>query len=136
MTICHRLTKIGATSLARFNRIQPNLVSSLPARLYTTKTTTPIKRNLRALYPPSFHPTRRNMATAQDVPARDFGSFKLLQSFPIKYAPVTVSKWRSEKTGLTVVVGSHEAPVVRLRWTSAVYSSYPDQWTLCYRFRE
>jgi hypothetical protein len=85
------------------------LVSSLPARSYTT---TPIKRNLRALDSPFIHNARRNMATAQDVPAQDFGSFKLLQSFPIKYAPVTVSKWRSEKTGLTVVVGSHEAPVV------------------------
>jgi hypothetical protein len=40
--------------------------------------------------------------------ARDYGSFKLLQSFPIKYAPVKVTKWRSEKTGLTVVVGDHQ----------------------------
>ncbi|WRT68029.1 uncharacterized protein IL334_005004 [Kwoniella shivajii] len=45
------------------------------------------------------------------IPARDYGSFKLLQSFPIKYAPITVSKWRSDKTGLTVVLGSHQAPI-------------------------
>ena len=54
----------------------------------------------------------RKMAThAPDVHPQDFGNFKLLQSFPIKYAPVEVAKWRSEKTGLTVVVGSHAAPV-------------------------
>lgn len=39
---------------------------------------------------------------------QDYGAYKLLQSFPIKYAPVGVGKWKSEKTGLTVVVGSHE----------------------------
>jgi hypothetical protein len=38
---------------------------------------------------------------------QDYGAYKLLQSFPIKYAPVGVGKWKSEKTGLTVVVGSH-----------------------------
>ena len=43
----------------------------------------------------------------------DLGAFKLLQSFDIEYAPVKVSKWRSENTGLTVVVGSHKNPIVR-----------------------
>lgn len=38
----------------------------------------------------------------------DYGHFKLLQSFDVKYAPVRVGKWRSERTGLSVVVGSHE----------------------------
>ncbi|KAK4688517.1 presequence protease, partial [Tremellales sp. Uapishka_1] len=42
----------------------------------------------------------------------DYGHFTLLSSFPIEYAPVTVSKWRSEKTGLTVVVASHDAPII------------------------
>ncbi|OCF75418.1 cytoplasmic protein [Kwoniella mangroviensis CBS 8886] len=50
-------------------------------------------------------------STHSSTSAKDYGSFKLLQSFPIEYAPVTVSKWRSEKTGLTVVLGSHQAPV-------------------------
>lgn len=52
------------------------------------------------------------MATHASVAPSDFGNFKLLQSFDIKYAPVKVSKWRSEKTGLTVVVGDHAAPIV------------------------
>jgi hypothetical protein len=38
----------------------------------------------------------------------DFGDYKLLSSFEIKYAPVSVGKWRSTKTGLSVVVGSYE----------------------------
>ncbi|KAK8858824.1 hypothetical protein IAR55_003054 [Kwoniella newhampshirensis] len=52
------------------------------------------------------------VSTNPGLPApSDQGNFKLLQSFPIKYAPITVSKWRSEKTGLTVVLGSHQAPI-------------------------
>jgi hypothetical protein len=51
----------------------------------------------------------RNMSTNKDEAAGvDYGHFELLQSFPLKYAPVTVSKWRSKRTGLTVVVGSHK----------------------------
>ncbi|WVO17244.1 hypothetical protein L204_104936 [Cryptococcus depauperatus] len=42
---------------------------------------------------------------------RDYGNFKLLKAFPIKHAPVSIAKWRSEKTGLTVVLGSHQAPI-------------------------
>ncbi|BEI83257.1 hypothetical protein CcaverHIS002_0311250 [Cutaneotrichosporon cavernicola] len=43
--------------------------------------------------------------------SRDYGNFKLLQSLDLKYAPVTVSKWRSEKTGLTVTLGNHSSPI-------------------------
>ncbi len=59
---------------------------------------------------PTLDQTSRTMATSSDqtnLPVQDYGNFKLLQSFPLEYAPVTVSKWRSEKTGLTVVLGSH-----------------------------
>lgn len=79
--------------------------------------------------------------------AKSYGSFKLLQSFPIQYAPIGVAKWKSEKTGLSVVVGNHEcefvalvrqavvadhaAPVVRSpRWTVVLTL---DQWPLCHR---
>ncbi|WWC71010.1 uncharacterized protein I206_104963 [Kwoniella pini CBS 10737] len=51
------------------------------------------------------------MASTDATTSKDYGSFKLLQSFPLKYAPITLSKWRSEKTGLTVVLGSHQAPI-------------------------
>lgn len=40
--------------------------------------------------------------------ATDYGNFKLQQDFTIKYAPLRLGKWKSEKTGLTVVVGSHQ----------------------------
>jgi hypothetical protein len=43
---------------------------------------------------------------------QDYGNFKLLKSLDIDYAPVSLAKWKSEKTGLTVVVGSHASPVV------------------------
>lgn len=50
--------------------------------------------------------TRMDSSSAQ-APT-DFGSFKLLQDFPVSYAPVRISKWRSDKTGLTVVLGHHD----------------------------
>lgn len=43
--------------------------------------------------------------------ARDYGNFKLLQSVDLQYAPITVSKWRSDKTGLTVTLGNHSSPI-------------------------
>lgn len=51
------------------------------------------------------------MASASAAHSRDYGNFKLLQSLELKYAPVTVSKWRSEKTGLTVTLGNHSSPI-------------------------
>jgi hypothetical protein len=47
------------------------------------------------------------MVTANPNLAQDYGSFKVLQSFELPHAPVTLSKWRSDKTGLTVVLGHH-----------------------------
>ncbi|KAL7420500.1 hypothetical protein Q5752_004450 [Cryptotrichosporon argae] len=41
----------------------------------------------------------------------DYGSFKLLQSVDLDYAPVSVSKWRSNRTGLTVTLGQHSTPI-------------------------
>lgn len=49
----------------------------------------------------------------------DYGHFTQLQSFPIEYAPVTLSKWRSDRTGLTVVVGNHSSPVTNGYFTIA-----------------
>lgn len=51
----------------------------------------------------------------------DFGNYKQLSSFDIKYAPVNIGKWRSEKTGLSVVVGKYES---ELRCDIADDSSY------------
>lgn len=48
------------------------------------------------------------MASTSAFEHGDFGNFKQLSSFDIKYAPVKIGKWRSEKTGLSVVVGSYE----------------------------
>lgn len=49
----------------------------------------------------------------------DYGNFSLLQSFPVENAPVTLSKWRSQRTGLTVVVGNHESPITNGYFTIA-----------------
>ncbi|EIW67501.1 hypothetical protein TREMEDRAFT_33585 [Tremella mesenterica DSM 1558] len=42
---------------------------------------------------------------------QDFGHYKLLETHHVNYAPLVVSKWRSQRTGLTVVVGQHKAPI-------------------------
>lgn len=41
--------------------------------------------------------------------SQDYGNFKLLRSFTLPSAPVNVSKWRSDKTGLTVTLGHHSS---------------------------
>lgn len=61
---------------------------------------------------PPFLTSRRLFATEANMVApsstgQDYGNFKQLQSFDLDYAPVKLSKWRSEKTGLTVTLGSH-----------------------------
>ena len=60
-------------------------------------------------------PTSTMVPTSDPVLDIDYGHFKLLQSFSVKYAPIRIQKWRSERTGLTVVVGSHATPIVSSR---------------------
>jgi hypothetical protein len=63
----------------------------------------------------------RTYAMVNAAPARDadYGHFSLLQSFPVENAPITLSKWRSQRTGLTVVVGNHESPITNGYFTIA-----------------
>jgi hypothetical protein len=78
---------------------------SLRLRTFATLTNLPSSRRL---------PPNMTVHGSNGDERLDYGNFKLLQSFDIKYAPVTISKWRSEKTGLTVVLGSHASPIVSL----------------------
>ena len=88
-------------------------------------------------------PTATPAAAAADAPA-DYGSFRLLQTVPLDYAPVRLSKWRSDKTGLTVTLGKHSTPIVRLRFFAARSTGVcleglgltADKRLLCDRFRE
>jgi hypothetical protein len=59
------------------------------------------------------------MVNASSDQKVDYGHFTQLQSFPIEYAPVTLSKCRSNRTGLTVVVGNHSSPVTNGYFTIA-----------------
>ena len=46
----------------------------------------------------------------------DLGNYEVLSEFSLEYAPVTVTKYRSKKTGFQVVVGNHKGEsVCRLR---------------------
>lgn len=44
-------------------------------------------------------------ATSEKV---DLGDYEVLTEFSLEYAPVTVTKYRSKKTGFQVVVGNHK----------------------------
>ena len=55
--------------------------------------------------------TPARMVTPEVV--RDFGNYKLLQSFRVEYAPITISKWRSDKTGLSIVLAQHQSGLMR-----------------------
>ena len=59
-----------------------------------------------------------NEATASSSKV-DYGHFSLLKEFDMDYAPVKLSKWRSDRTGLTVVVGNHSSPVTNGYFTIA-----------------
>lgn len=116
-------------ALSTYHTSTSSITSSTPRgriaqRLSTTTSPLPFISTL---------PSYRAMAT-QSAPATDYGHFKLLQSFDIKYAPVKVSKWRSERTGLTVVVGDHASPVVSFPSLFAHVSLTVDQRTLYHCF--
>lgn len=51
--------------------------------------------------------TIRNMSTSTDQKV-DLGNYEVLTEFSLDYAPVTVTKYRSKKTGFQVVVGNHK----------------------------
>lgn len=98
-------------------KIKPTLHISHIARVHTStrnsqflvpnlSTRSPIAKRAR-LDAPKMASTSSVSATSAFEPS-DFGDYKLLSSFDIKYAPIKVGKWRSEKTGLSVVVGSYE----------------------------
>lgn len=42
----------------------------------------------------------------------DLGNYEVLSEFSLEYAPVTVTKYRSKKTGFQVVVGNHKGESV------------------------
>ena len=42
----------------------------------------------------------------------DLGNYEVLSEFSLEYAPVTVTKYRSKKTGFQVVVGNHKGKCV------------------------
>ncbi|KAJ9110677.1 hypothetical protein QFC19_001506 [Naganishia cerealis] len=51
--------------------------------------------------------TIRNMSTSATQKV-DLGNYEVLTEFSLDYAPVTVTKYRSKKTGFQVVVGNHK----------------------------
>lgn len=105
------------------------LRSLVPSRLGITSSSlkTSRYRSIIIARPPSaftFSSSTRSSAmvntTSGSSSAKvDYGHFNLLQSVDIEYAPVKVSKWRSERTGLTVVVGNHSSPVTNGYFTIA-----------------
>lgn len=49
------------------------------------------------------------MATTSE--SINLGNYELLTEFKLDYAPVTITKYRSKKTGFSVVVGDHKSPI-------------------------
>lgn len=99
-------------------RLHPSSLRALPHRPLSTLSALSSRKPTASILP--FIATLQRRAFAQPVTmvttpsapppsaaAKDYGNFKVLQSFDLPYAPVNVSKWRSDKTGLTVVLGHH-----------------------------
>jgi hypothetical protein len=74
-----------------------------------------LKRSLEANRSSRFFSTTSiiHMAkmASESSKAVNYGHFEPLQSFNVKYAPVQVAKYRSKRTGLTVVIGNHKSPI-------------------------
>jgi Zn-dependent M16 (insulinase) family peptidase len=51
--------------------------------------------------------------------AVDLGNYERLTEFKLAYAPVTVAKYRSKKTGFSVVVANNKAPITNAYFTVA-----------------
>jgi Zn-dependent M16 (insulinase) family peptidase len=49
----------------------------------------------------------------------DLGNYERLTEFKLAYAPVTVAKYRSKKTGFSVVVANNKAPITNAYFTVA-----------------
>lgn len=49
----------------------------------------------------------------------DLGNYEQLTEFKLAYAPVTVAKYRSKKTGFSVVVANNKAPITNAYFTVA-----------------
>jgi hypothetical protein len=65
---------------------------------------------------------------------KNYGNFHLLKTLKLSYADVTISKWKSRITGLSVVHVDYPGTVVRCglgisQLTASNFSSYRD-WTL------
>ena len=65
--------------------------------------------------------TSRAMSTfaTAEQDAVDFGNYERLTEFKLAYAPVTVAKYRSKKTGFSVVVANNKAPITNAYFTVA-----------------
>lgn len=130
-------------------------ISSAAAKNHHRVPSASLATSTRLSFPPITLP-RRSASTmvAPSGTARDYGHFKLVKSFDLDYAPVTVSKWRSDKTGLTVTLGNHSCKLIGTRSGQSLTPHSPyceqnwldtrldhmadlaDQWILCRGFRE
>jgi hypothetical protein len=73
--------------------------------------------NLLASRIPTLPPVKKSAITAAAMSTSsasssngevDLGNYEVLSEFSLEYAPVTVTKYRSKKTGFQVVVGNHK----------------------------
>lgn len=115
MTIS-RLVSIGKHSLTQLRHRSKDTLATIKlfnrALHSPTTSTRPSTRSLQSYQ-------QRSYAMVNATNPTDYGHFSLLQSFPVENAPVTLSKWRSNKTGLTVVVGNHSSPITNGYFTIA-----------------
>jgi hypothetical protein len=59
------------------------------------------------------------LASNMTSPTAKLGNYELLTHFQMKYAPVTVAKYRSTRTGFSVVVADNKAPITNAYFTVA-----------------
>lgn len=63
--------------------------------------------------------SKRTLSTMAPTTDVNFGNYEQLTEFKLAYAPVTVAKYRSTKTGFSVVVANNKAPITNAYFTVA-----------------
>lgn len=115
-TLPHALINSGASSLATCRLT----ILSISALLRTANRKAIVSASLpprQSLYRQLHHPLTMALSS-EPKPGERRGAFELLQSFALPYAPeMKVQKWKSVKTGLTLVWADFQSPLVNAYMT-------------------
>lgn len=110
-TLMLRTARWPGTVLRSTKRVNYSLGARVGALHWPTRLTRDPPLRLRHLSSLATNKTPFALPITMEIESS--GNFDLLKRVNVAYSPITVSKWRSRVTGLTVVHIDYEAPIVK-----------------------